>query len=59
MVNIARNSGLLKLGTKNKTKGIHGSSEWFVVLSVGMCVKEVEGLKLSAVPQSLGPTKMK
>lgn len=59
MVNIARNSALLKLGTKNKTKGIHGSPEWFVILNVGMFVKEVEGLKLSAVPQSVGTTKMK
>lgn len=56
MVNIARNSGLLKLGTKNKTKGIHGSSEWFVVLSV---CKELEDLKLSAASQSVGTTKMK
>lgn len=59
MVNIARNSGLLKLGTKNKTKRIHGSPEWLVVLSVGIFVKQVERLQLSVVPQSVGITKMK
>lgn len=52
MVNTARNSGLLKLGTKNKTKGIHGCPEWFVLLSVGMCVKEIESLKLSGNHQN-------
>lgn len=57
MVNIARNSELLKLGTKNKTKGTHESPELLVVLSVGLFVKEVESLNLLAVPHSQKPPK--